>query len=163
MLRARQAQFAAQVVSQAQVDADAGDLKSKRALVAQQAALVAKKTIRAPFAGQLGITTVNPGQYLNPGDKLVTLQTHRSDLRRLQRAAAAAGAGWRSGQKVNADQRRLSRARRFTGKITAISPKVDPATRNVQIEATVANPKRELLPGMFANVEDRPRRERSAT
>src|SRR5689334_15347675 len=67
--------LAAEVASKAQVDADAGDLKSKRALVAQQAALIRKKTLRAPFAGKLGISTVNPGQYMNPADKLVTLQT----------------------------------------------------------------------------------------
>src|SRR5947199_6615392 len=69
------AQFDAQAISKAQVDADAADLKSKRAQVAQQNALISKKTLRAPFAGKLGISTVNPGQYLNPSDKLVTLQS----------------------------------------------------------------------------------------
>src|SRR6185295_19159451 len=63
-----QSQFEAQAIAQAQVDADAADLKSKRALVSQQQALIAKKTIRAPFSGKLGISGVNPGQYLNPGD-----------------------------------------------------------------------------------------------
>ena len=67
-------QFAVQAISRAVLDADAADLKGKRAQVLQQAALVEKKTIRAPFAGKLGITFVNPGQYLNPGDKIVTLQ-----------------------------------------------------------------------------------------
>ena len=75
MLKRDKAQFDAQAIAQAQVDADAADLKSKRALAAQQQAVIDKKTIRAPFAGKLGITTVNPGQYLNPGDKIVTLQT----------------------------------------------------------------------------------------
>ncbi len=56
------------------LDADAADLKNKRAQAEAQAALVAKKALRAPFAGRLGITTVNPGQYLNTGDKVVTLQ-----------------------------------------------------------------------------------------
>ncbi len=68
------AQFAAQAISQAQIDSDMADLKSKRALVEQQKATVAKKAIRAPFTGELGITTVNPGQYLNPGDKVVSLE-----------------------------------------------------------------------------------------
>src|SRR5205085_4544275 len=63
-----------QAIAKAQVDADAADLKAKRAQVAQQAALLEKKTIQAPFSGRLGISTVNPGQYLNPGDKIVTLQ-----------------------------------------------------------------------------------------
>ena len=66
--------LAAEVASKAQVDADAGDLKSKRALVAQQAALIRKKTLRAPFAGHLGIRAVDLGQYLNPGTVVVTLQ-----------------------------------------------------------------------------------------
>src|SRR5436305_4294975 len=69
------AQLQAEVISKAQVDTDAGDLKSKRAQVAQQQAVVDKKTLRAPFAGKLGISLVNPGQYLNPADKVVTLQT----------------------------------------------------------------------------------------
>ena len=68
-------QFAVQAVSQAIVDADAADLKGKCAQVAQQKAFVAKKSIRAPFPGRLGITIINPGQYLNPGDKIVTLQS----------------------------------------------------------------------------------------
>src|SRR6202023_3779856 len=68
------AQYEVQAISKAQLDADAADLKNKRAQAAAQAALVAKKTLRAPFAGRLGITTVNPGQYLNTGDKVVTLK-----------------------------------------------------------------------------------------
>ena len=68
------AQYEIKAIAKAQLDADAADLKSKKAQVAQQTALIAKKTIRAPFAGRLGITTVNPGQYLNPGDAIVTLQ-----------------------------------------------------------------------------------------
>jgi membrane fusion protein (multidrug efflux system) len=71
-------QLIAQAVSKASLDADAADLKGKRAQVAQQKALVSKKTIRAPFAGRLGISSVNPGQYLNPGEKIVTLQAFDS-------------------------------------------------------------------------------------
>ena len=68
-------QLAASAVSQATIDADEADLKSKLAQVDQQRAVVAKKAIRAPFAGRTGITTVNPGQYLSAGDKVVTLQS----------------------------------------------------------------------------------------
>src|SRR5207248_2793213 len=68
-------QLAAEAISQAQIDSDEADLKSKRAQAASQQATIDKKTIRAPFSGRLGITLVNPGQYLNPGDKVVTLQT----------------------------------------------------------------------------------------
>lgn len=143
-------QLAAQAISQAQVDNDEADLKSRQALVAQQKALVDKKTIRAPFAGKLGITAVNPGQYLNPGDKLVTLQTIDTvyvDFFVPQQQLA----GLTIGQKLNLTSDAYPGAA-FPAKVTSISPKIDAATRNVQVQATVPNAKRQLLPGMFANV-----------
>ena len=148
VLKRDKAQFEAQAIAQSQVDTDAADLKSKRALVAQQQATIDKKTIRAPFAGKLGITTVNPGQYLNAGDKIVTLQTIDPiyvdfNLPQQQLASLAVG------QVVNVTTD--GQAATFTGKISAISPKVDTTTRNGVVEATLANPKRQLLPGMFAN------------
>lgn len=152
-LKRDQQQLAAQAVAQAVVDNDMADLKSKRALVAQQAALVAKKTIRAPFAGRLGITTVNPGQYLNPGDKIVTLQTIDPVYVDFSLPQKELG-GLLVGQVVGVSADGFP-GERFGGKLTAISPKVDPATRNVLAEATIANPDRRLLPGMFvrANVD----------
>ncbi len=144
------AQLAAQGISQAQVDADQADLKNKQALVAQQAALVAKKTIRAPFAGRIGITTVNPGQYLNPGDKIVTLQRVDPiyvDFFVPQKQIA----GLNVGQALAVSNDAYAGAT-FPGKISAINPRIDTTTRNVQIQATIANPKRQLVPGMFANV-----------
>lgn len=145
------AQLAAEVISKAQVDTDAGDLKSKRAQVAQQAALVAKKTIRAPFAGKLGISTVNPGQYLNAGDKLVTLQQIDPiyiDFNLPQQQLPQIGIGQKVTLLVDA-----YKGATFEGKVNAINPKVDANTRNVQIEATVPNTRRQLLPGMFATVK----------
>src|SRR5215470_4448239 len=124
-------QLAAEVISKAQVDTDAADLKSKRAQVAQQAALVAKKTIRAPFAGRLGITTVNPGQYLNPGDKVVTLQTIDPIYIDFNLPQKQLG-GLSIGQRVVLSNDAFPGVQ-FPGKINAINPKVDPATRNVQI------------------------------
>jgi len=144
------AQYAAQAVSKAALDSDAGDLKSKRAQVAQQAAVVAKKTIRAPFAGRLGISTVNPGQYINPGDKIVTLQTIDPiyvDFALPQQQLARVFIG----QTVTVANDAF-KDRSFHGKVNAINPLIDVNTRNVQVEATVENTKRELLPGMFANV-----------
>ncbi len=144
------AQLEAEAISKAQVDADAADVKNKRALVAQQAALVEKKTIRAPFAGKLGITLVNPGQYLNPGDKLVTLQTIDPvyvDFFLPQQQLPQVALG----QKVVVTTDAY-KGQGFDGKVNAINPRVDPATRNVQVEATVPNPKKLLLPGMFATV-----------
>ena len=142
-------QFDAEAISQAQVDNDAADLKSRRALVAQQTATVEKKTIRAPFAGKLGITTVNPGQYLNPGDRIVTLQTIDPIYVDFYLPQKQLG-GLRIGQLVNVTTDGFP-GQTFPGRITAINAKVDTATRNVQVEATLPNPKRQLLPGMFAN------------
>jgi membrane fusion protein (multidrug efflux system) len=149
VLKRDKAQFDAQAIAQATVDSDAADLKSKRALAAQQQAIIDKKTIRAPFSGKLGITTVNPGQYINPGDKIVTLQTIDPiyvDFNLPQKQIGAL----RVGQLVNVTSDGFAGVT-FPGFITAISPKVDTTTRNVVVEATLANPKRQLLPGMFAN------------
>jgi len=143
-------QYEAQAISKAQLDADAADLKNKRAQAAAQAALVAKKTLRAPFAGRLGITTVNPGQYLNTGDKVVTLQAVDPvyvDFKLPQQQLAQIA----NGQTVNVTTDAYPGVK-FVGKITAIDPKVDAGTRNFQAEASVPNPDQRLLPGMFARV-----------
>jgi membrane fusion protein (multidrug efflux system) len=140
-----------EAVSQAVVDADAAELKNRRALVVQQMAVVAKKFIRAPFAGSLGISSVNLGQYLNPGERIVTLQLLDSvyvDFYLPQQELSRV----KGGQKVDVSTDTYS-DRTFTGKITAINPKVDADSRNIQIEAVVDNPKHELLPGMYASVE----------
>jgi membrane fusion protein, multidrug efflux system len=143
-------QYEAQAISKAQLDADAADLKNKRAQAAAQAALVAKKIIRAPFAGKLGITTVNPGQYLNTGDKVVTLQAVDPiyvDFKLPQQQLAMIA----NGQSVNLTTDAYPGAT-FSGKINAIDPRVDASTRNFQAEATVPNPDRKLMPGMFTRV-----------
>jgi membrane fusion protein (multidrug efflux system) len=143
-------QLAASAVSQATIDADEADLKNKTALAEQQRALVEKKVIRAPFAGRAGITTVNPGQYLNTGDKIVTLQsvdTVYADFNVPQRELARVALGAEVTVTVDAFPQR-----NFTGKVTAINSALDTSTRNVEVEATIKNPKHELLPGMFAKV-----------
>lgn len=148
-LKRDQAQLAVQGVSQAQVDNDAADLKSKKAQVAQQAALVAKKTIRAPFAGRVGISSVNPGQYLNAGDKIVTLQQIdpiHIDFNLPQSQLAAVSVGQKVVIKTDGTADKT-----FNGSVNAINPKIDTNTRNVQVQALIANPGRRLLPGMFAS------------
>ncbi|HTY03019.1 MAG TPA: efflux RND transporter periplasmic adaptor subunit [Rhodocyclaceae bacterium] len=141
------AQLAVEAISQAQVDTDIADLNGKEAQVAGQQAIIDKKNIRAPFAGRLGITVVNPGQYLNAGDKIVTLQTIDPiyiDFYLPQQQIGEAAIG----QKVTVLSDTYA-GQTFTGKITAIDPKVDTSTRNVQVEATIKNDKKLLLPGMF--------------
>lgn len=148
VLKRDKAQLAVNAVSQAQVDTDTADLKAKLADAEQQRALVAKKTIRAPFAGRIGITSVNPGQYLNPGDKIATLQTFDPiyidfTVPQTQLEAIAIG------QKVLVTADGLSN-QTFTGRISSIDTQFDSTTRNVTVEATVENPKQSLVPGMFA-------------
>ncbi|MDE1005927.1 MAG: efflux RND transporter periplasmic adaptor subunit [Paraburkholderia fungorum] len=145
------AQYDIKAIAKAQLDADAADLKGKKAQVAQQAALVDKKTIRAPFSGRLGITTINPGQYLNPGDAIVTLQAIDpiyADFYLPQQQLGQLAIG----QTIVVDTNAYS-GQTFTGKIQSMNPRVDSATRNIQIEATVDNRDRKLLPGMYANVK----------
>lgn len=146
-----QKQFTVQAVSQATLDTDAANLKSALAQVEQQKALIDKKRIRAPFTGRLGISAVNLGQYLAPGDKIVTLQAldpiyvkftfPQQDLSHLK-----------PGQTVSL-MTNAAPGLTFEGKITSLDPKVDPNTRNVEVEATLANPHQQLLPGMFGVVE----------
>ena len=141
----------AQAVSQATVDTDLAQLESKRAQVAAQEALVAKKTIKAPFAGRLGISALNPGQYLNPGEKIVTLQLLDSvyiDFYLPQQEIPRLVIGQTVDIKTDTYPDRA-----FIGKITAINPKVETDSRNVLVEVIVPNPKHELLSGMYVTVE----------
>ncbi len=143
------AQYAVQAISKAQLDTAAANVKTSKAQVAQQAALLEKKSIRAPFAGQLGITTVQPGQFLNTGDKIVTLQQIDPifvDFSLPQQQLPHLKLGQHVRAVVDAYP-----GRTFSGKLSTIDPKVDPNTRNLQIEAAIVNHKRELLPGMFAS------------
>lgn len=148
--RSRQ-QFDANIISQSQLDSDAAAQKSARAQVAEQQALLDKKVIRAPFAGHLGIRAVDEGQFVAVGAKLVTLQQLdpiHVDFSLPQQQLASI----RDGQAV-AVKTDIYPDEVFTGKITAIDPAVDVATRNVQVRATLKNPQRRLLPGMFARVD----------
>jgi membrane fusion protein (multidrug efflux system) len=148
--RRDQSQLKVQAVSQATVDADAANLKVAQARVAEQQALVDKKNIRAPFAGRLGLRAVDLGQYVAPGTKLVTLQALDPvdvDFSIPQSALASI----RTGLKVTASADALP-GERFDGTIAAIDAKVDPATRNVQVRASLSNPNHHLLPGMFVTV-----------
>jgi membrane fusion protein (multidrug efflux system) len=144
------AQLAIKGVSKEVVDTDAANLKNILAQVDQQTATIAKKVIRAPFAGRLGISAVNPGQYLNPGDTIVTLQqldpiyvdfyVPQQDLMKLK-----------VGQVISLVSDTIP-GKKFSGKITTMNPLIDAETRNVEVEATVENPQFDLLPGMFSTV-----------
>ncbi|SEQ54041.1 membrane fusion protein, multidrug efflux system [Solimonas aquatica] len=144
-------QYKANAISKAALDASDATLKSAVAQVAEQQALVNKKLIRAPFAGQLGIRAVDPGQYVAPGTKLVTLQQLDpiyADFTLPQQALAQL----KVGQRVQASSDAYT-GQAFNGEIAAIDAKVDPDTRNVQLRALLKNPEHKLLPGMFASLK----------
>ena len=143
-------QLNAKAVAQAVVDNDEANLRNIRAQVEQQRALVEKKTLKAPFAGHLGIRQIDLGQFLAAGTAIVTLQALTPiyvDFLLPQKAIAQIKVGQPLKVKVDtfADKQ-------FTARISSINSKVDPTTRNIQIRATVDNNDRKLLPGMFATV-----------
>ncbi|HET6433774.1 efflux RND transporter periplasmic adaptor subunit [Dyella sp.] len=147
--RARK-QLDAQAISKADFDSASADYTARQAAVEQQKVVVAKKQLRAPFAGRAGIITASPGDYLNAGTPVVTLQqldslyvdfnVPQGELGRLK-----------VGQPVNLTLDAYA-GRSFSGTLSAINPKVDAGTRNVQVEATVPNKDKTLSPGMFAKV-----------
>jgi membrane fusion protein, multidrug efflux system len=146
-----QEQLAAQAISQATVDSDASSLKSARAQVVAQEALIEEKTVRAPFAGQLGIRQVDEGQYVSAGTTVVTLQALDPifiDFYVPQQALSFVKVGQTVGAAVDTYP-----GVNFAGKIVSINSKVDTASRNVQVRASFANADRRLIPGMYANVE----------
>jgi len=145
-----QKQLKAQAVSQQTVDTDTQTLKSDEAQVNQQQALVDYKSIRAPFSGRLGIRQVDLGQYLAAGTAIATLQALDPIYVDFYLAQQALGE-IKVGQPVSAKVDTYP-GTEFPGEIDAVNPKVDPATRNVQVRAVLKNPEHKLLPGMFATV-----------
>jgi len=145
------AQYAIHAISKQTLENDYENLQSLIGQVTQQQAIVAKKSIRAPFSGRLGINQVNPGQYLNTGDKIVSLQTLDpiyADFYLPQQTLAKI----QIGQTVVLTSDTFV-GKIFKGKVTSIDSAVNNTTRNIEVEATIANPKYELTPGMFAAIE----------
>ena len=138
-------------ISQADLDTAEANVKQTLANADAVRAAIGKKTIRAPFAGQLGIRLVNLGEYLDVGKPIVSLQS-------LDRVYADFWLPQQNLLQLQTDMEiRLvtdaSAGRVFEGKLTAINPDVDPLTRNVRLRATLDNPEGQLRPGMFARVE----------
>ena len=143
-------QFKAKAISRARLDASEADLESKTAQVAQQQAIIAKKRIRAPFSGRLGVTTVNPGQYLNAAEPIVSLQNTKSlyvDFAMPQKHLGALKVGGNISLSSDAFA-----GERFAGRISAVNPAVDASTRNVRVEGVIDNEAGKLAPGMFVKV-----------
>ena len=113
-------------------------------------ATIAKKNIRAPFAGLLGIRLINLGEFLHEGDAIVSLQSLDPIFVNFllpQQELAKMGLGLKVRVTTDALPGEV-----IEGTVTAINPQVDASTRNIRIQATVANPRERLRPGMFAEV-----------
>jgi membrane fusion protein (multidrug efflux system) len=139
------------MVSQAELDAAESTLKQTQGNADAVRATIQKKTIRAPFAGSLGIRLVNLGQYIDTGKPIVSLQSLTpvyADFSLPQQELARLKTGMTV--RVTTD---AYPGRKFEGKLTAINPDLDQSTRSVGLQATLDNPDHSLRPGMFARVE----------
>ena len=139
------------VISQSEFDRAMTDQKATDAQVGEIQTTIERKTIRAPFSGVLGIRQANVGQYLAAGDPIVQLQA--LDPIYVNFGVPQQEANHvRVGRSVRIRVEELG-DHEFVGRITAIDALVDQTTRNVQVQATLANPGGTLRPGMFVQTE----------
>jgi membrane fusion protein (multidrug efflux system) len=138
------------IISQADYDRATSENDQAQARVGEIHATIARKTIRAPFAGILGIRQVNLGQYLTGGAAIVPLQSLDPIYVNFSVPQQEVGQ-LRSGVEVRVSAEGI--ARPFEGRITAVDSIVDEATRNVQAQATLPNREGQLRPGMFVQAE----------
>jgi len=137
-----------EAIAQSQVDTDESGLKSAAADVASLQAQIERKTIRAPFAGRLGIRQVNLGQYLNPGTAITVLQAVDNgyvDFTLPQQRLPDVAVGMPVRILLDAATKPLE------GTVAAIDPTLDSTTRTIKLRATVPNTDT-LRPGMFVTV-----------
>lgn len=138
-------------ISRADYDQAGAERKQTEARVGEIRAAIERKTIRAPFTGLLGIRQVHLGQYLSAGDPIVPLQA--LDPIYVDFGVPQQDAGQlRIGRTVRVSADDLPGVS-LSGRVTAIDSVVDEATRNVKVQATLANRDGRLRPGMFVQVE----------
>lgn len=139
------------MIAQAELDVAEATLKQHEATADSIRATIEKKTIRAPFAGKLGIRQVDLGQYLDTGKSIVSLQSLApiyAEFSLPQQELSKLGAGMQVRLTTDAYP-----GQAFEGTLTTINPDLDPATRSVQLQATLKNEDQRLRPGMFARIE----------
>jgi membrane fusion protein (multidrug efflux system) len=138
------------VASEANVDTALAKRDTAAAAVNRTKALIAQKSIRAPFAGRLGIRKVELGQYVSPGLTLVTLQALDPiwvDFPMPEQNIGKLHVGQTIELTVDAFPGKV-----FKGKVTSLDARVSQETRTLLVRGTLENPERKLLPGMFAHV-----------
>jgi membrane fusion protein (multidrug efflux system) len=139
------------MVAQADLDSADATMKQFQANADEVSAIIAKKTIKAPFAGPLGIRQINLGQYLEAGKPIVSLQALSpifADFALPQQELAKL----RPGMQVNLATDAYP-GRQFEGRLTAINPELSTATRSVGLQASFENTEQLLRAGMFGRVE----------
>lgn len=139
------------VISRAEFDRATAEFRQTDAQVGEIRAVIQRKTIRAPFSGILGIRQVNLGQYLAGGNPLVTLQSLNPIYVNFGVPQQSAGQ-LPVGRTVRVTTDDLAGAQ-WTARVTAIDSLVDETTRNIQVQATLANPDGRLRPGMFVRTQ----------
>jgi len=149
-LKRSEQMFAEGIISRADHEKTTALLQQAQSQVDNIRATIAKKMIRAPFSGSIGMRQVNLGQILREGDPIATLQTMdpvyvdfsipQQQLARIRLGLPVSLSGDALGTAV------------LSGRITAINPLVDAETRNVKVQSTVDNKRGKLRPGMFVNV-----------
>jgi len=137
--------------AKAQVDAAVATRDSAAATVDRSRAVIAQKAIVAPFAGRLGISKVDVGQFLPVGTSVVTLQQLDPvyvDFQTPEQSLSALSVGQAASMTLDAFP-----GQNFEGKIKAIDARVSADTRNILVRAEFPNANHKLLPGMFANLD----------
>jgi membrane fusion protein (multidrug efflux system) len=146
----REKLYKLEAISRSDYDAAVSEANAARAAVEGQAGKLALKEIRAPFSGQLGIRRVNLGEYVQPGQPMVTLQSLHPidvDFALPEHHTGTVAPGFAVGVKVDAYPERV-----FPGKVLAVEPRVDEATRSFALRARLDNAELKLRPGQFGEV-----------
>ncbi len=140
-----------QAVSQSEVDTAQARYYQALADAENLKATIAKKQVRAPFSGRLGIRQINLGQILKEGDPIVTLQSLDPIFVDFQVPQQQMGA-LQPGLTLRVSSDGLPN-QALEGRISTINPKVEETTRNVRVQGLVGNPKEQLRPGMYVDVD----------
>ena len=133
---------------QATVDQAQAAFDQAQAGISKTEAIISQKLVRAPFDGELGVRHVEVGQFLTAGTQIVSL-TDLSSLYANFTITEKDSAHLKVGQTVRVVVDAYP-GRKFEGKITTIEPQISTDTRNIRVQATIANPDHILKPGMFA-------------
>ena len=138
------------VISQSELDTAESQHKNTAARVEELQWMLQKRTIKAPFAGRLGIRQIREGQFLQTGAPIVSLQSLDPvyvNFSLPQQRLSDLSVGMKVQAKTDALPGRI-----FEGRLNAIDAEIDPLTRNIALQATMANKDGGLRPGMFASV-----------